>query len=139
DYGRPFAIDIPGNTYSWREVGTVGVDESIAHRWLTLLNDSQRRIEVAIEVVDLFKRRYVGVAQAQVQRDSLGQAPIVLRESGVGNLVGGAVLLAGEEKSGGRITGEEVFERGGIGDLKSLVAPEVDPPPGGVPGNSIDL
>src|SRR5262249_42466817 len=66
DYGCPLARDIPSQTESWREVFAVGLYESIANRWLTLLNHSQRRIEVSPKVVDLSVRRLVGVAQAQI-------------------------------------------------------------------------
>src|SRR5262249_4369591 len=67
DYGCPLARDIPGQTKAWREVFAVGMYESIANGWLTLLNHSQRRIEVSPKVVDLSIRRLVGVAQAQIE------------------------------------------------------------------------
>jgi hypothetical protein len=82
------------------------------------------------------KRRIVGVAQAQIDCQFPGNAPVILKESRICVRVRRAEPLAGEEISPGRISGEEVFERRRFGDLRSLAAQEVDPASRRVPRRS---
>src|SRR4029077_159504 len=100
-------------THARREVFALGLPERIADRRLTLLNHATRRIEVAQEPIDLFDRRHVGVAKAQVQREFRGDPPVILnepRDRPPGHL---DVRIADELRSAGRISGEEVFEWAG--------------------------
>jgi len=56
---RPFARDIPGQAQARRKVLVVGMPEIIAHTRLAQLNQSQRRIKVAQQVVGLLEGRRV--------------------------------------------------------------------------------
>src|SRR5437016_89022 len=69
DHSHSLATYIPGKAHPWREVFAVGVHDRTTNRWLALLNDPSRgvRIEVTKKVVDLVERRYVGVAQSQIE------------------------------------------------------------------------
>ena len=113
--------------------------ERIAYARLTLLNHSQLGIEVSQEVVDLFHRRCVCVAQSQIEHEPRGDAPVILNEPRTRRPVLRADSVADEQKSPRRISGEEVFKWCGIGDLRSLFALEVDPAPACISVEVIDL
>ena len=133
DHSRALARDIPGKTHARREVLVIGLPESIANRRLTLLNHSERRIEVAQEVVVLFDRRYVGVAQAQIDDQFRGDAPVILNEprddsarSGRGPLCPRVEILSTAvpaKKSSKAVRTDTVSER------RHLPPLEIDPAP----------
>src|SRR5205807_2081264 len=104
--------------------------------WLTLLNDSEGRVETAQEVVGLFDRRYVGVAHAQIDGQFLSQAPVILNEAP--EILPGQLAGRGAHKkiTSRRLSAEKVFERAGycvflaIREYSDLAALEINPAPG---------
>ena len=132
DHRSALAGEIPSKTQPWREVLVICFPERIAHRRLTLLDHSQRWIEIPQEIVFLLHGSYEGVAQAQVDYQFRGDAPVILDELGDGRKRIVALRRTGEEKRSPRIAGEEVLEWAGccssatVCEPGRFFAPELD-------------
>src|SRR5437867_1298348 len=122
-YRRSLARDIPIKPNAWREVFVIGLNHSI-EAGLALLNQSAHRIETTQQTVRFFERRYIGPADAQIEHEFRGDAPVILEERRGRRPVQLAKRWAHELIGSARFSGEEVFQWRGT--RESLFATELD-------------